>query len=93
MDPNKSYTSKYQKQVACSFDISNPFNSYVCENVVHNFINSMTEGSKYLKKNFKKELVMTEKDNSDFNVRKTGGGGVSLIPPVVFPKMYLVKSR
>ena len=72
---------------------SNPFNSYICENVVHNFINSMTEGSKYLKKNFKKELVMTEKDNSDFNVRKTGGGGVSLIPPVVFPKMYLVKSR
>ena len=53
----------------------------------------MTEGSKYLKKNFKKELVMTEKDNSDFNVRKTGGGGVSLIPLVVFPKMYLVKSR
>ena len=53
----------------------------------------MTEGSKYLKKNFKKVLVMTEKDNSDFNVRKTGGGGVSLIPPVVFPKMYLVKSR
>ena len=69
---------------------SNPFNSYICENVVHNFINSMTEGSKYLKKNFKKELVITEKDNADLNVRNTGGGGVSLTPPpppVVFPKM------
>ena len=57
----------------------NPFNSYICENVVHNFINSMTEGSKYLKMNFKKELVITEKDNADFNVRNTGG--------VAFPKM------
>ena len=53
----------------------------------------MTEGSKYLKKNFKKEILMTEKDNSNFNVRKTGAEGVSLIPPVVFQKMYLVKSR
>ena len=59
----------------------NPFNSYICENVVHNSINSMTEGSKYLKKNFKKELVITEKDNADLNVRNTGGGGVSLTPP------------
>ena len=37
---------------------------------VYNFINSMIKGSKYcsevMKKHFKKELVMTTKDNEDF---------------------------
>ena len=62
---NEFYTNKYQKHVACSYGyklvcvddkFSKPFKSYLGENAVYNFINSMTEESKYysdvMKKNF-----------------------------------------
>ena len=49
---------------------SKPFKSYYGEDAVWNFINSMIEESKccneVLKKSFNKELVMTKKDNEDF---------------------------
>ena len=52
---------------------SEPFNSYVGEDAVYNFINSMVEQSKYcsdvMKKHFNKELATTIKENEDFKVR------------------------
>ena len=43
---------------------SKPFKSYLGKDAVYNFINSMTEESKYcsevMKKHFNKELVMTK---------------------------------
>ena len=53
---DQSYTSKYQKHVACSYghksvcvdDIfSKPFKSYLGQDSVYNFINSFFEESKY----------------------------------------------
>ena len=47
-----------------------PFNSHLGEGTVYNFINSMVEESQHcsdvMKKHFNKELVMTKKDNNDF---------------------------
>ena len=44
--------------------------SYLSEDAVYNFINSMVKESKYctnlMKKHFNKELVMTKKENEDF---------------------------
>ena len=78
-NPNEAYTNKYQKHVACSYGyklvcvdnkFSRPFQSYLGEDSVYNFISSMIKESKYcsdvLKKNFNKELVMTKEDNEDF---------------------------
>ena len=78
-NPNKLCTNKYQKHVACSSGyelvcvddkISKPFKSYLGEDAVCNFINSMIEESKYcsevMKKPFNKKLVMTIRDNDDF---------------------------
>ena len=75
----KSYSNKYQKDVACSYGyelvcvdnkFSKPFKSYLREDAVYNFIDSMIEESKYfskvMKKPFNKELVMTKKHNEDF---------------------------
>ena len=75
----ESYTNKFQKHVACSYGyklvcvddkLNKPFKSYLGGDVVDNFISSMIEESKccsdVMKKNFNKELVMTEKDNEDF---------------------------
>ena len=49
---------------------SKPFNSYLGEDVVYNFVNSVIEESKYcsnvMKQNFNKELVMTKKKNKGF---------------------------
>ena len=49
---------------------SKPFKLYYGEDAVWNFINSMIEESKccseVMKKPFNKELVMTKKDNEDF---------------------------
>ena len=63
---NVCYTSKYQKFIACSYGyklvsvdykFSKPFKSYLVEDAVHNFINSVIEENKYysevLKKTFK----------------------------------------
>ena len=78
-NPNKSYTSKYQKHVACSYSyklvcigdkFSKPFKSYLNKDHVYNFISSTIEESKSLsnkmEKHFNKELVMTKEDNVDF---------------------------
>ena len=78
-NPNESYSNKYQKHVACSYDyklvyvdgnFSKSFKSYLGEGAVYNFISSMIKESKYcinvMKKNINKELVMTKKDNDDF---------------------------
>ena len=75
-NPNESYTNKYQKQVAyshgyklvCSDEkFSKPFKSYLDEDAVYNFINSLIKESKFcsdmMKKHFNKELVMTKEDN------------------------------
>ena len=78
-NPNESYTNKYQKNVACSYGYKlvcdddkfrKPLKTYLDKDAVYNFINSMIEESKYcsnvMKKHFNKELVMTKKDNRDF---------------------------
>ena len=76
---NESYTKKYKKHVACSDcykfvcvddKFSQPFKSYLREDVVYSFISSIIQGSKccsdVMKNNFNKELVMTGKDIKDF---------------------------
>ena len=49
---------------------SKPFQTYLGEDAVYNFINNMIEESKYcsevMKKHFNKELLKTKKDNKDF---------------------------
>ena len=49
---------------------SKSFKPYLSEDAVYNFINSMLGKSKYyrdvMEKHFKKELVMTKKDNEHF---------------------------
>ena len=53
---DESYTNKYQKHVACSYGynlvwvgdkFSKPFRSYLGEDTVYYFINSMVKKSKY----------------------------------------------
>ena len=55
-NPKDFYTNKYEKHVAWSYGymlvyvddkFSIPFNSYLGENVVYNFINSMVEENRY----------------------------------------------
>ena len=78
-NPNGCYINKYQKHVACSYGykfvcvddkFSKPFKSYLGEDAAYNFIRSMMEESKIcselMKKHFNKELVITKKDNEDF---------------------------
>ena len=78
-NPNESYTNKYQKHVTGSYDyklvcvddkFSKSFKSYLGKDAVYNFISSMIEESNYcsdvMKKHFNKELVITKKDNEDF---------------------------
>ena len=73
----ESYTNKYQKHIACSYGyklvcfddkFSKPFKTYLGENTVYNFINSIIKESKYCsyatKKYFNKELVTTKEENS-----------------------------
>ena len=73
---NESYTSKYQKHVACSYGYKlvcvddTSVKSCLGENAVYNVINSMVEEDKFfsdvMKKHFNKELAMTRKDGEDF---------------------------
>ena len=76
---DESYTNKYQKHVACSYGynlvwvddkFSKPFRSYLGEDTVYYFINTMVKKSKYcinvMKKLFNKKLVMAKKDGADF---------------------------
>ena len=78
-NPYQSYTNKYQKHVPCSCryklicvddQLGKHFKSYLGEYAIYNFINSMIKESKYCsdvkKKYFSKDLVITEKDNEDF---------------------------
>ena len=78
-NPEEFYTNKYQKHIACSHGyklvcvddkFSNPFKTYLGEDVVHNFINSMIKKSTCccgeIRKHFNKELVITKEDNEDF---------------------------
>ena len=55
-NPEESYTSKYQKHIACSYGyklvcvddkFSKPFKTNLGKDVVYNFISSMIEESKY----------------------------------------------
>ena len=58
------------KLVCVNDKFSKPSKSYLGKYVVYNFISSMIEETKYcsdlIKKHFNKELVMTKKDNEDF---------------------------
>ena len=74
---NESYTNKYKKHLACSYKLvsignkfSKLFTSYLGKDTVCSFISSMIKESKYcsdvMKKDFKKELVMSKEDNEDF---------------------------
>ena len=78
LNPEESYTNKYQKHIACSYDyklvcvnnkFSKPSKNYLGKDAVDNFINNMIEENKYcsevMKKRFNKELVMTKEDNKD----------------------------
>ena len=56
-NPNESYTNKYQKHVACSYDhklvcvddkFSKSFKSYFGKDSVYNFISSIIKESKIL---------------------------------------------
>ena len=71
-NPDESYTNNHQKHVACSYGsklvfvddkLRKLFNSYLGEDVVYSFINSMIKESKccshVMKKKFNKELAMT----------------------------------
>ena len=75
----EAYIKKYQKHVLCSYGyklvcvdytFSKPFKSYLGEDAVYNFISSMIKESKYcsdmMKKHFHKDLLMTKKENEDF---------------------------
>ena len=64
-NPNESYMNKYQKHVAFSDgykllcvddNFRKSFNSYLGEDAVYNFINSMLEESKYCNDLMKKHL-------------------------------------
>ena len=69
-NPEKSYTNKYQKHIACSY--GNKLVKHLGKNAAYNFINSIIEESKYcsgvMKKHFNKEhgLVMIKEDNEYF---------------------------
>ena len=73
-NPEKSYTNKCRKHIACGYGykfvciddkFSKPFKTYLGKAAVYNFINSMIEESKYcsemMKKYFNKELAITTK--------------------------------
>ena len=75
----ESYTNKYINIMLAVMDINlvciddkfrKPFKTYLGEDAVYNFINSLIKESKYcsgvIKKHFNKELVMTKEDNENF---------------------------
>ena len=70
-NPKESYMNKYQKLVAFSYGCKSvcvddkfdkPLMSYLNEDAVYNFIDSMIKKSKH----FSRELVMTKEYNKDF---------------------------
>ena len=66
----KKHNANGCKLVYVDDKFSKPFKSHLGEGTVYNFINSMVEESQHcsdvMKKHFNKELVMTKKDNNDF---------------------------
>ena len=67
----KHIACSYVEKLVCVDDkYSKPFKTYLGQDAVYNFINSMIEESKYcsevMKKHFNKEFVMTKEDNEDF---------------------------
>ena len=65
-NPNESYTSKYQKHIACSYGyklvcfdekFNQPFKSYSGQDAVYNFISSMIEEIEYCSDVMKKKLT------------------------------------
>ena len=71
--------NKYKKHIACSYGyklacvydkFSKSLKTYVGEDAVCNFINSVIEETKYfsdvMKKHFNKELMTTKEENEDF---------------------------
>ena len=107
--------NKYKKHVACSYGyklvcvddkLGKPFNSYLGEDDVYNFINRMIEESKYctdmMKKHFNKKLMMTKKDDEDFensnkcwicNNDSKADGDVKVRDNCYVPGKYLVMSQ
>ena len=78
-NPKQFYTKKYQKHIAGTYGyklvcfdhkFSKPFETYLGEDSIYNFIYSMIKESKYcndlMKKHFNKELAMTKEGNKDF---------------------------
>ena len=78
-NPEDSYTNKYQEHSAFSYGyklvyvddkVSKTLKTNLDEDAVYNFINNIIKESKYcsdlMKKDFKKELVMTKKHVEDF---------------------------
>ena len=73
--PNNSYTKNIKNMLlavmAINYYVSMiSFNSYLGEDAVYKFVNSIVEGSKYcedlMKQYFNKELAINKKDNKDF---------------------------
>ena len=77
-NPEKSYMNKYQKHIVDSYGyklvcvddkFSKPFKTCLGKGPLCNFINRLTEESKYcnqvVKKHFNTELVMTKEDSQD----------------------------
>ena len=90
-NPNGSYTNKYQKHVAWSHGyklicvddkVIKSFKLYLEKDSVFNFINSMTEESKYcnelMKKHFNRILVVTKEDNKIFRTLQNIGSVIMI---------------
>ena len=65
-NPEESYTNKYQKHIACSYGyklacvddkFSKPFETYIGEDAVFDFINRMIEDGKYCSDVMKNHLT------------------------------------
>ena len=77
-NPYKSYTNKYQKHVPCNYGYKLAYTDdkfskpklYLSEDAVYNLINSMIKETEYrsnvMKNHFNKGLVMSKKDDEDF---------------------------
>ena len=75
LNPEESYTNKYQKHIACSYGYKlvcvddkfiKLFKTYLGKDAVYSFIDSMIKVSKdsseVMKKHFNKDLVATKED-------------------------------
>ena len=78
-NPDESFANEFQKYVAYGYGcksicvddkFSKPFKSYLGEDAVYNFINSMIKENKYctdiMERYFNKELLLTKNKDEDF---------------------------